>query len=584
MLVQEKSAQEKQHIEFSGCSLTGKRAENQDAFIVKYPNTRDELAYKGVVACIADGVSCSNQAQQASQTATTQFVTDYYATPSSWSIKRSVSELLTSLNSWLYTQGKDHLYHNGMVTTFSTIVIKSNTCHIFHVGDSRVYLYRDNNLTLLTRDHQRTNFGHQSYLTRALGMDEKVEIDFQTLSLEENDKLILTTDGVHETLTHDEIKRRVNTIDSCDELAQDLCDTALLKGSTDNTSCIVLKVVELPSFNLIEHQTALLANNIPPALKQGQNLDHFEILKTLYEGSRSHVYLALDKQKGGNVIIKAPSLNYSDDPETLKRFANEYWIATQLDSPRVMKMFPRPRHSKFLYQVCEHIEGITLRQWMHDHPSPQLDTVREILDGIVKAVRVFQRADMVHRDLKPENIMITKNQEVKIIDFGAVEVKGLSEMQTEENVTFPLGSVNYTAPEYINTGQASTLSDLFSIGIIGYEMLTGHLPYKEHSQQTLQQARHVKWQYHTIKEYREDVPLWVDLAFKKATSEFPNNRYKALGDFVADLFTPNTQLLNGVSNKPLLKRNPILFWKSFALIACSVAVIEGLLLLRLTPN
>ncbi|ALR18069.1 bifunctional protein-serine/threonine kinase/phosphatase [Vibrio natriegens] len=584
MLVQEKSAQEIQHIEFSGCSLMGKRDENQDAFIVKYPTTRDELIHKGVVACIADGVSCSNQAQQASQTATTQFVTDYYATPSSWSIKRSAIELLTSLNSWLYSQGKDQLYHNGMVTTFSAIVIKSNTGYIFHVGDSRVYLYRDDTLTLLTRDHQRTNFGHQSYLTRALGMDEKVEIDFLTLALKENDTIVLTTDGVHETLTHEEIKQQISSADSSEALSQALCNNALFKGSTDNVSCTVLNVKELPSFNLTEYQTALLANNIPPALHQGQSLDHFEILDTLYEGPRSHVYLAFDRQKGGNVIIKAPSLNYSDDPETLKRFANEQWFSTQLDSRRVMKMYPRPVHSKFIYQVCEYIEGITLRQWMHDHPNPPLDSVREILDGIVKAVRVFQRADMVHRDLKPENIMITPNREVKIIDFGTVEAKGLREIQQEEATSFPLGSVNYTAPEYINTGEASTLSDLFSIGIIGYEMLTAHLPYKEHSQQTLQQARHVRWDYHSIKEYREDIPLWVDLAFKKATAEIPTNRYQALGDFIADLFTPNTQLLNGVDNKPLLKRNPILFWKSLALLACTAAVLEGLLLLRFTPN
>ncbi|MGY0614836.1 protein kinase domain-containing protein [Vibrio sp. FJH11] len=579
MSVQEKSEQEMQHIEFSGCSLTGKRDENQDAFIVKYPRTKDELTYKGVVACIADGVSCSNQAQQASQTATTQFVSDYYATPSSWSIKRSASELLTSLNRWLYNQGEEHLYHNGMVTTFSALVLKSNTGYIFHIGDSRVYLYRDNHLTLLTRDHQRTNFGHQHYLTRALGMDEKVEIDFQTLPLKENDRFILTTDGVHETLTHEEIKQQITNIDSCQTLSQALCDEALLKGGTDNTSCIVLKVNELPSFNLIEHQTALLEKNIPPALKQGQNLDHFEIRSTLYEGPRSHVYLAFDRQKGGNVIIKVPSLNYSDDPETLKRFANEQWIATQLDSRRVMKMYPRPVYSKFIYQVCEYIEGSTLRQWMHDHPSPPLEIVREIVDGIVKAARVFQRADMIHRDLKPENIMITRDLEVKIIDFGTVEAKGLSEMQQDESTSFPLGSVNYTAPEYINTGEASTLSDLFSIGVIGYEMLTGSLPYKEHSQQTLQQARHVRWEYHSMKAYREDIPLWIDLAFKKATAEIPSNRYQALGDFIADLFTPSTQLLNDVDNKPLIKRNPILFWKSLALLACSAAVIEGLLLL-----
>ncbi|MDC0611453.1 bifunctional protein-serine/threonine kinase/phosphatase [Vibrio sp.] len=573
------SKEENRRVEFSGCSLTGSREENQDAFIVKYPTQNDELTHKGIVACIADGVSCSTQAQQASHTATTQFVTDYYSTPASWGIERSASELLKSLNSWLYSQGKDHLYHNGMVTTFSALIIKSNTCNIFHVGDSRIYLFRDNLLTLLTRDHQRVNFGQQHYLTRALGMDEKIEIDYQTLQLQQDDLLLLTTDGVHETLTHDEIKQLVLKSDSVEKLSQSLCHSALRKGSNDNTSCVALKVNSLPEFNLTEHQTNLLTKAIPPALSQGQHLDHFEILKTLYDGSRSHVYLAFDTENKRNVVIKVPSQNYLDEPETLKLFANEYWIASQLESKRVLKMYPCKDDSRFLYQVCEYIEGITLRQWMHDNPRPSISDVREIMVEIVKAVRVFQRADMVHRDLKPENIMITRNNQVKIIDFGAVEVKGLSEMLSEQSDTFPLGSVNYTAPEYINTGKATTLSDLFSIGIIAYEMLCGQLPYNEHSQQTLQQARHVKWQYHTIQEYRSDVPLWMDLAIKKATAESPNHRYQALGDFITDFFTPNATLLNGVDNKPLLRRNPVLFWKSIALIAITIAIIEGFMLI-----
>ncbi len=569
----------KNRVEFSGCSYKGLRQENQDAFIVNYPENNEELIHKGIIACIADGVSCSDKSQQASHTATTQFTADYYATPLTWNVSHSVSEILLKINNWLYNQGKDHLNHNGMVTTLSTVIIKSNTAHLFHIGDSRIYLFRNNHLTQLTQDHQRVNIGKQHYLTRALGMDVNIDLDYQTIKLQMDDIVILTTDGVHETLQSDEIIQYANNTESAELLSRILCESALNKGSTDNATCIVLKVTDLPDMTMFEHQQKLLSRAIPPALTNHSRLDHFEIIKTLYDGTRSHVYLAVDTQTEDQVVIKVPSLNYQEEPDTLKLFANEYWIASHLKSPRVMQMYPCPENTKFIYQICEYIEGVTLRQWMLDHPNPDLNTVRELIDSIVKAIRVFQRADMVHRDLKPENIMVTKNNEVKIIDFGAVEVKGLTESYSEESPSFPLGSVNYTAPEYINTGKATIFSDLFSIGVIGYEMLCGKLPYKEHSQQTLQQARHIKWQYRPIQQFRDDIPLWIDLALQKATAEIPEKRYQALGDFIVDLFTPNARLLHSANNRTLLKHNPVLFWKCVALLTGFIAIIEGLFLL-----
>ncbi|GAM74873.1 serine/threonine protein kinase [Vibrio ishigakensis] len=172
-------------IEHGGSSLTGKRAQNQDAILVKVPDNNQELTHKGIVACIADGVSCSDQSQRASHTAVVQFINDYFATPSSWSIKHSASKILTTINTWLYEEGsKQALTHNSLVTTFSCVIIKSNTAHIFHVGDTRIYLLRDGELELLTKDHQRVNLAKQAYLTRALGMDSNLDVDYQQLSLQ----------------------------------------------------------------------------------------------------------------------------------------------------------------------------------------------------------------------------------------------------------------------------------------------------------------------------------------------------------------------------------------------------------------
>ncbi|KOO10088.1 serine/threonine protein kinase, partial [Vibrio xuii] len=129
--------------------------------------------------------------------------------------------------------------------------------------------------------------------------------------------------------------------------------------------------------------------------------------RILYEGSRSHVYQVMEEHSGRQLVMKVPSMQYSEDREYLLNFANEYWVGSQLNSDRVMKVFPTPKDSKFIYQRCELVEGTTLRQWMYDNPKPSLQKVRELLGELVKATRVFQRADMVHRDLKPENIMIT---------------------------------------------------------------------------------------------------------------------------------------------------------------------------------
>ncbi|WP_282175661.1 bifunctional protein-serine/threonine kinase/phosphatase [Vibrio nereis] len=567
-------------VEHAGVSLTGTRAENQDAILVKVPTQSNLLAHKGIVSCIADGVSCSEQSQKASHTAVVQFINDYYATPKSWSVKRSANQILTALNVWLYQEGsKQELSHNGFVTTFSALILKSNTAHLFHVGDTRIYLLRDNKLRLLTHDHQRINFGKSAYLTRALGMDSKLDVDYQTLSLQQGDRFILSSDGLHDYLEQNELLE-VTSDDRLDvsEICQTLCHRALTNSSQDNVSCLLVDVQHLPEHSLLEHQQAVLTRTIAPALEVGNRLDGYRVERILYQGSRSHVYQVMEEHSGRQLVMKVPSMQYSEDREYLLNFANEYWVGSQLNSDRVMKVFPTPKDSKFIYQLCELVEGTTLRQWMYDNPKPSLQKVRDILGEIVKATRVFQRADMVHRDLKPENIMITPAGRVKIIDFGAVKVQGLQEIAQEAQEVMPLGAVNYIAPEYIIGENATTRSDLFSIAVMGYEMLTGQLPYKPTTNQNLQSARHTKWVYRSICSFREDLPVWIDLTFRKAAHHLPARRYEALSEFVVDLHTPNKTLQAEFKERPLLQRNPVMFWKMTALITTSIAVIELLVL------
>ena len=668
-------------LRYGGCSLQGRRDENQDALIVKHPKLTAERELKGSIACIADGVSCSTHGQQASHTSVMQFVTDYYATPNSWTVKKSAQKVLTALNSWLFSSSeKQKLTHNSLVTTFSAVIFKSNTAHVFHVGDSRIYRYRapqeqpstnqssisrssinqpsinqssinqssaknnvntessdqkrSHTLTLLTRDHQRKSYGDNHFLTRALGMDNKLDIDYQAIPLQQGDIFLLTTDGVHEYLLEAEILTELNKMknsslngnqeasalakdqqnldssaaqvttqslatqplttlsaDHFESTAQSLCHKALAHNSKDNITSLLVEVSHLPKPSHLEFQANLRSRVIPPALKIGNTIDGFQVTKVIHAGARSHVYQVTEIETQKEYIFKTPSLHYSDDQDTITSFCNEQWAGTQLDNSKIMKVYPYPAHSKFLYQLCEPIQGITLRQWMFDNQSvarsaAKLDEIRRIIRDVISAVRVLQRADMVHRDLKPENIMLLPNGDIKLIDLGAVLVKSLQELEPKDAVNgsrskqAPLGAANYIAPEYLNSGEASIQSDLFSVGVICYEMLTGELPYKEMDTQSLAKARHQEWHYHSFVDKHPHLPAWLDLTLKKACHPSPNSRYQILSEFVEDIYSPNSGLVDKQKNSPFINRQPLQFWKLLALLLGFVAIAEFLLLLQ----
>ena len=274
-----------------------------------------------------------------------------------------------------------------------------------------------------------------------------------------------------------------------------------------------------------------------------------------------------------------PSLNFVDDLVYLDGFAKERWVGRKLTDPRIMKILPRIKSSPFLYHICEYIEGITLRQWMYDNPKPSLEMTREIINNIISCARIFQRAGLVHRDFKPENIMVLADRSVKIIDFGTIQIDALDEIAAAPEEDQPLGATDYIAPEYLNGEKATSLSDLFSIAVIGYELLTGELPYKSLQTQSVQRVRDMQWKYRSINQFRADLPTWIDPVFKKATHPMVGQRYQAMSEFSMDLSTPNPELIRGREQAPLIERAPVFFWKGLSLLLFLIVVIESLLLL-----
>ena len=562
-------------IQLAQHSDAGKKPQNEDCFGAILPEDNSSaLLYKGIAIAVADGMSGCEGGKEASQLSVQMFLEGYYDTPESWSVKNAVHKVLITINSWLFGTGQQQYQTaKGMVTTFSALILKSQTLHLFHIGDTRVYRLRNESLRQLTRDHRIVVKGDREYLSRALGIDMSVDIDYREEILKIGDIYFLSTDGIHDNLSDNQIKQHLLNGHNDQQTAEDLTQIALEQGSQDNLTCQIVRIIDLPEANQNEYYEQLTQLPFPPDdLRTGHILDGYKIIRELHASPRSQVYLVIDTQDKNHPkrVIKTPSLNYIDDPNYIEAFLREEWIAKRLKNDHLIQVCSNDRQRRFLYTVMEYIEGQTLRDWMNAHPAPKIHQVRDYLKQMVKGLRCLHRMEMIHQDLKPDNILIDSHDSIKIIDFGSTKIAGLAEIQTIKAQQTILGTANYSAPEYFKGQQGNNRSDIYSLAVIIYEMLTGQLPYGEIS---IERADKKQFHYTPASQHNEQLPTWIDACLKKALHPNPQKRYGLLSEFLHDFTYPNKSLLK-TKQQPLLQRNPVLFWQG-------VAVLEMLLIVAL---
>jgi len=552
----------------------GRKQTNQDFHGALIPG-EPLLSLKGIAIVLADGISSSNVSQIASESAVKSFLTDYYCTSESWSVKTSVQRVLAATNSWLHSQTRRSQYSHdkdrGYVCTLSAMVIKSTTAHIFHVGDSRIYRLDGNGLEQLTEDHRVVISSQQSYLSRALGINPQIEIDYRALAVEKGDVFLLATDGVYE---HVATRFMTNAIKGnahdLDEAAKVIVEEAFRQGSSDNLTIQIVRVDQLPQSEASEVFGQPSELPLPPLLEARMMFDGYRIVRELHGSSRSHIYLAVDTETDTMVAIKIPSIDLRDDPAYLKRFMMEEWVARRIDSPHVLKPRLHSRKRGYLYVVTEYIEGQTLTQWMIDNPRPDLETVRGIVEQIARGLRAFHRKEMLHQDLRPENIMIDRTGTAKIIDFGSTKIMGVVEAAPPADHNDILGTAQYTAPEYLLGENGSPRSDMFSLGVITYQMLTGKLPYGSRIARARTRLQFNRLRYRSAVDDNHEIPAWVDGALRRAVHPDPYRRYESLSEYTFDLRLPNAKYLDSAT--PLIERNPLLFWKCATVILVCIIV------------
>ena len=554
-------------------STAGIKQQNQDFHGVYLPEGH-VLKQKGIACVIADGIGSSNVSHLAAETAVGSFLSDYYSTSDAWSTQTSAERVIRATNSWLYAQTQQSQGRfdkdRGYVCTLSALILKQQQAHVFHVGDSRIYRIRDHEIELLTHDHRVWLSSREHYLSRALGADYRIEIDYRNIELKEKDIFLLMTDGVYEFVTDQQLLDLILVDADLNQLAKAFVEKALEQGSDDNLSLQVIHVEQLPELNQFHIQQDYV---FPQQLSKGEVFEGYVIDKILHQNHRSCLYLAHDTQQQP-LVIKTLGVDLQQDKNAVEQFQLEDWVSKRLKHDNLMQCYPHNTEKKYLFQCYEYLQGETLAQWLHRQEKPlNLDEILPILQQTALALNAMHRLEMLHQDIRPKNIMVINAEnamKIKLIDYGSTAVRGLVEINPK-NANRALGTLAFMAPEYFIDHSPSVHSDQFSLAVMAYYLFTKQLPYGTDLARCNSLKQMKKVQYHSIRKYRPDLPIWLDKILGQALSIEPIHRFEALSELIHNLMHPSKELLN---SKPpaIIERDPLRFWQ----MSCAVL---GLLLL-----
>jgi len=543
-------------------STAGIKQQNQDFHGVYLPEGH-VLKQKGIACVIADGIGSSNVSHLAAETAVGSFLSDYYSTSDAWSTQTSAERVIRATNSWLYAQTQQSQGRfdkdRGYVCTLSALILKQQQAHVFHVGDSRIYRIRDHEIELLTHDHRVWLSSREHYLSRALGADYRIEIDYRNIELKEKDIFLLMTDGVYEFVTDQQLLDLTLIDGDLNQLAKAFVEKALEQGSDDNLSLQVIRVEQLPELNQFHIQQNYV---FPQQLSKSEVFEGYVIDKILHQNHRSCLYLAHDTQQQP-LVIKTLGVDLQQDKNAVEQFQLEDWVSKRLKHDNLMQCYPHNTEKKYLFQCYEYLQGETLAQWLHRQEKPlKLDDILPILQQTALALNAMHRLEMLHQDIRPKNIMVLNAEsamKIKLIDYGSTAVRGLVEINPK-NANRALGTLAFMAPEYFIDHSPSVHSDQFSLAVMAYYLLTKQLPYGTDLARCNSLKQLKKVQYHSIRKYRPDLPIWLDKILGQALSIEPTHRFEALSELIHNLTHPSKELLN---SKPpaIIERDPLRFWQ-----------------------
>ena len=557
-------------LDTGSASVHGKHDINEDACLSIYPGSGRHEEH-GALLAVADGMSGLPDGREAARCATKTLRDAYYSAPDGWGLEHALKESFQAANHAVRTQGE-----KGRASTMSALILRQRRWGIGHAGDTRVYLFRDNQLKQLTNDHivPHMTLGYQ--VTRACGLDEQINIDVRTGELAEGDIFVITSDGVHKVLTGAILRSSLISQHFAQEIAQTITQRALEAGSTENISACVVRVDKLPSETKADVMTNIAALPIREKPRAGETIDNFRVEGLIHRGRMARLYKAKDLESGQSVILKFPIDHYADDPKYIEYFQREEWIGKRINSPYLIETLPlKTGRRTALYTVMSYNSGKTLAKRIHRKNGLTVDEAVSFTKQLLTAVEHLHRKGVIHRDVKPENILVERHtHRLRLLELGLSHIERWHDKN--EITGFPVGTPSYMAPELFAGKKADERADVFSTGITLYEMLTQQHPYGYEAGSSTPDFR----QYLPVETHHPDIPPWLARVIEKACAVDPVDRYPTAVDFANALSDPPTleEAVLPPRRLPMLQRLPMQHWKMFFVVSLLVNVVIFLVL------
>ena len=267
---------------------------------------------------------------------------------------------------------------------------------------------------------------------------------------------------------------------------------------------------------------------------KGQKIDgRYQIIRTIGEGGMANVYLAYDTILEREVAVKVLRGDLANDEKFVKRFQREAKAASSLNHPNIVEMYDVGEDDGNYFIVMEYVNGKTLKSLIKKRGALSLSETIDIMLQLTSGIACAHDSYIIHRDLKPQNVMILEDGRVKITDFGIAVALNSAELTQTNSV---MGSVHYLPPEQANGSGATVKSDIYSLGILMYELLTGKLPFKGDNAVEIA-LKHMKDKLPSIIEQNPNVPQSVENVVIRACAKNPDNRYDSVKEMHEDLKT-----------------------------------------------
>lgn len=549
-------------------SRQGRREDNQDFAGIAQPSAQD-LALCGAVLAVADGMGGAKGGRVAAEMCVHGFMEAWYGgLPETLGLERRVDRALGSANLWIHAMGRRDPNLAGMGTTFSAVILRGRRAHLAHVGDSRIYRLRGESLELLSEDHTLSGAGQDHILYRAVGLEDRLRIDYSEHPLEPHDRFLLCSDGLYGALKQADLARVLLERATPESTAETLVELALQRGSQDNVTALVADVLSLPKADRHTFRDVIEALPLLDLPKVGDTVDGFRLEKPLASGRYSALFIATDERNKNPVVLKFPHPRVATEREYYDAFLREAWIGARVKSPWVAEILEQPagRQTR-LYSVMPFYAGETLEQRVRRGPPMALEAGMDRALKLCKAVHALHRQRIVHRDIKPDNALLTEDGGLRLLDLGIARLPAWDEDAAE-----PLpGTPSYMAPELFQGERGSIASDVFALGVTIYRMFADAYPYGEVEPFSTPRFGRPR----PLDRFRPDLPVWLDEVLARAFAVDPAKRH---ADSIELAYELEAGMAKGGGKRtparrvPWYERNPLLFWK-----LTSLALFGGLL-------